>query len=429
MKVFSAVCAAFITSLAVFFAWRHFHSPPSPLKYEDLSSKDPMENLARITGGQVTRLDKKSVAADGGAAMFAGMQAQLKERDYALLWTAEGMPVQQEISFDIWVDPSIQVLAGSVTSLSGMPEVALIGPGGGKASPEVASIGTSGIHFRLPSPKPGKWQVKVASPANCSIQVKAQSTSDLLDIQPRIVRPGGRPGHGGYFPYEGPFVPDAREYVELPLMNHPADAISELTVRLVSRSGQILESADLSRSNSEWAEPLVRVKLPGEPFRILAVAKLKNGEQVWRMFGFLFELNKMPQIEFKATLDGVSPEACAEVTAGTAWRILANPDKNSPSSASLGCVKIKDNGSENIQLAFSIRAPVSADGSRVTTTLYSLDYASLSASDCENAEKAFKQFPDVLTDVWDRKAAWSFRCEQRDGGGYRAVMSVDTSAQ
>ena len=233
---------------------------------------DVYDDVARATGGKVTRMTKDEFK----------KSVESGENRYA--YTKNAVPLFVAVcrapkEYAIPIDPEIMQAVFELKDIAGDIGYSIISPSGETLKPNKGSgdarlpveVLIEGKRVVLvPSPVPGKWKFKVGGTGNCAVSVRGQTRLSILTL--RVVRVGGRPGHEGLFPYDGPLAPGAKETLELSVYGAEKQQVS---VKLIGEDGGGLCKAH----ETERTEDTVYLdfKVPDKPFRILISGKDAKG--------------------------------------------------------------------------------------------------------------------------------------------------------
>lgn len=413
MKInFKIAGLVLIVILVGLWGWEKWSDSRGPLKYQDLTVKDPYEAIARGTGGQVLKFEKDKM--DGVAGMILDSDS---DKDMSVLWVAEGQPAHEASEFKFAVDASITELSILVSTVKELPVVTVLDPSGTEAKLSKTVSSENATKLNILAPASGTWRLQISAHSNLHIKVKARSVLQIVSTG--FVRPGGRPGHEGYFAYKGPLEKGKKEMALLNLIG--VSELKDVHVKAVSLSGRILREADIQSSQSDV---YARLEIPNESFRILLEGKNKVSESFQRMDETIFNLNHKEMIEFKTAREETKDsKICKTLNESTHWSMLSG-DKG-PGSAVVMCVEHREANGSRWESGLSFHVPVNSDRSELKTQLFSADYKKLSKNDCENAQEILGRYPTELTGSSEHKLKWSFRC-QGGPSEFRGIMDVRT---
>lgn len=244
---------------------------------------DVYDDIARATGGKVTRMTKDEFK----KSVESGENRYGYTKNAVPLFMAK-CRAPKEYAFPI--DSEIIQAVFELTDISGDIGYSIISPssetlkpnkGSGDARLPVEVLMEGKRVVLVPSPAPGKWKLKVNGTGSCAVSVRGQTRLSILTL--RVVRAGGRPGHEGLFPYDGPLTPGAKETLELSVYGAEKQKVS---VKLVGEDGRVLCKAH----ETERTEDTVYLdfKVPDRPFRILISGKDAKGFTFQRIGDRLF---------------------------------------------------------------------------------------------------------------------------------------------
>jgi uncharacterized repeat protein (TIGR01451 family) len=228
--------------------------------------------VAEASGGQVFDL---LVSEAGDITNLAELTARSNSVEIASLSTTlTGTPV-------VWSLPADTTLERLTFSVSGDPEATIRRPDGsavlaGDAGVEFVELETGRI-LAVTSPTPGAWNVEVSGNGPVSLEVSGESPLDLDAFQ--FVKPGGRPGHDGWYPITGLPV-EGNHQVAAALVGD----FQTVAFELRRKNGTVLQGFSLAhgfgQSTSEFAG---EITLPAEPFLIYAVGTDAEGMPFQRL--------------------------------------------------------------------------------------------------------------------------------------------------
>ena len=146
------------------------------------------------------------------------------------------------------------------------------------------------------SPAPGDWRAEITGTGMFWLEAKAQS--DIHFIHAEFVRPGGRPGHQGYFRIEGQPLAGAPATLQIALSGKETQSAE---FHFVNERGDRIQKLSLRPSNEtkDWLEFEGPVQLPQVPFRIAAVGLDSSGYKYERFFSGLFHAESVEVIHPK----------------------------------------------------------------------------------------------------------------------------------
>jgi hypothetical protein len=175
------------------------------------------------------------------------------------------------------VDSSISRLAVSVRG-EGSMGVGLLDPEGGVLDLPRTRPGRA--DYRVHDLPIGTWQIDVTSAADEVLDVEVQCESSL-SVRVRTKRPGGRPGHMGWFPLVGRPTFGKQYLLEVEPRQAKESPVAQLTVGLVSPTGDVrwLDTSSTSSRIAGWAA--LATFRPGE--RVVVLGKFASGERFSRM--------------------------------------------------------------------------------------------------------------------------------------------------
>jgi hypothetical protein len=230
--------------------------------------------VAEGSGGQVLMLDPSE-----SSKSMVLLEAQLKGIEETVFRAGGQMSGVREYEFP--VDSTIEVITFSVF-VQCIESIAILLPDRsefkpGQGGPE-DHVFRSGRVFTLERPVPGNWKVRVSGKGFHSVLVFGKT--DLALIEFDFVKPGGRPGHEGYFPTHEIPVPNAQQMVSLEL-----SGTREAQVKLVSSSGKEIRQIQISESipSDDSIQLYGVIEVPAEPFRILVEGTDTRGFR-WQRF-------------------------------------------------------------------------------------------------------------------------------------------------
>ena len=133
-------------------------------------------------------------------------------------------------------------------------------------------VSSTAGYISVVDPQPGEWTLEMCCSGPFTLLVTGESELDLYSFA--FTEPGGRPGHGGYYPIEGHPV-DGAEYVAVASVSGSAEPAQ---FELRDREGQFLDSLALERAPGQSEEGVSGpVTPPGGPFFVYATGLDANG--------------------------------------------------------------------------------------------------------------------------------------------------------
>jgi len=162
-------------------------------------------------------------------------------------------------------------------------------------------------------PEPGIWRAEIAGSGKYWLQAQAQS--DIHIISAEFVRPGGRPGHEGFFRIQGQPLAGSPATLRVSLSAASADTAE---VRLISENGNIIQTPAMRAHNSdrEFLELFGTLDLPSTPFRVAVTGRDLRGRQYQRVFAGLFHAESVevtPMVDFDELAAGSTKQATFKV--------------------------------------------------------------------------------------------------------------------
>jgi hypothetical protein len=400
----------FIALAAGFVFWYKFIRTVGNLENENLIVKNPYEAMARATGGQVLHFDKSNTGPDQTAQMTALALQSLKEKDYAMLWRAEGVSGHTATEFSFDVDSSISELSVFVSGISSRPEFSLLNQSKSEVAPSSILTADQSTTKIFLAPAPGQWRLRILKSDNISVYVRAKSDIDVSSIGP--VQTGGRPGHEGFYPYTGPLSAGSMQKFTAELGPQGQGAVDG-SLEAISVDGRSLAKVDVKGNGSSTL--VGEIKIPKESFRFSVSWKNQQGQTFRRMDEKTFELSQLERVNFKLERNEAENSAVCK----TASYLGTYLDTATNASMMLMCVN--NSGVVSSQIAFSL--PLESDIKLKTFRLVSPDYVKMNLEDCNLAAKSFSSFPKVIEKSDGKKVEFAFSCQQ-DAGGFRGVIGV-----
>ena len=246
--------------------------PSGPPKY------DPAyERVAHGSGGQVIYMNR----ADAGKTA-AIVDAKQNRESIAALYgqTARG-------SLDVPVDSFTSVLYITLSGSQAGSDLKLANPSGMQIDDvhgaQVVRMANT-VVVSVDHPEPGLWRADFVPRGVASIVATAKS--DLFVATFEFVELRGRPGHEGYMKMEG--APPAHQEV------HAEFTCSDNTIRsarveLIGNSTRPLAFEDFHPIGNEVQDEYVgKLRVPGEPFRVVIRGVDVNGAPYQRTYAPLF---------------------------------------------------------------------------------------------------------------------------------------------
>jgi len=235
------------------------------------------ERVAHGSGGQVIYMNR------GDAGKTAAIvDAKQNRENIAALYgqTARG-------SLEVPVDSFTSVLYITLSGSQAGSELKVVNPSGmpleeGHGAQTVRMANT--VVVSVDRPEPGLWRIDFAPRGVASIVATAKS--ELFVATFEFVELRGRPGHEGYMKIEG--APPAHQEV------HAEFTCSDNTIRsarveLIGNDTRALASQDFHPLGSEAMDEYVgKLRVPGEPFRVVIRGVDVNGAPYQRTYAPLF---------------------------------------------------------------------------------------------------------------------------------------------
>lgn len=251
--------------------------------FSALVHADVYDDLAKATGGTSSHQTKEEFLKN----VHSTMAYDLAKNAPPILIAKINLPVEKTSKFTVPVDIKMSGML-LVEIHSADPTAAGIVIRDPRQTPlrPVASTKDSraAIEVELsdrrvilqPEPLLGTWTVELKGPIDGSLIVRSQGARRIQTA--RFVRIGGRPGHQGDFPYDGPLVPGEKEKFEFGVYDAPAKS---LRLSIVGEDGaEIDRIVRLEASSDELA--MAKVTIPRVPFRLLVQGKTKDGSEFQR---------------------------------------------------------------------------------------------------------------------------------------------------
>lgn len=215
---------------------------------------------SEATGGQVFLFDRSEAARSMVLVRYAGKHTDTVFRATGTLSTGS-----REFSFP--VDSTIESLMVSVT-LQCLQSIAVYRPSNTEVHSGEPSVDDnrfrSGQILIVAKPEAGSWRVRITGIGMFFVVAQAKSGISLDGVE--FVAPGGRPGHEGLFPIEGPIHLGERRMLSVRVKAPHG----EPTFRLVSSAGETLEPLAMKTAdeNTDDREFLGTLTLKHAEFRV-----------------------------------------------------------------------------------------------------------------------------------------------------------------
>lgn len=246
---------------------------------------DPsMVQVSEGSGGQVFLLDPSEVASSATLLLARDGHDETLRRV-----VGELEPGLRTI--DVEVDTSVERVLFSV-SLQCLQEIEIVRPSGAAvaaADPGVTwTAFQAGRQIGVDAPEAGLWQVRLAGKGLLFLVVHAR-TSLALD-QVRLVRPGGRPGHEGFFRDEAPLVAGTSRLMEINVSRDILEPSFEMRGSADEHLGSLPSVRQASSDDDQVY--LSEFRVPGVPFRVVVTGRDRVGKTVQRTQSALFQLSQ-----------------------------------------------------------------------------------------------------------------------------------------
>ena len=236
---------------------------------------------AEATGGHVFLFDRSEAAKSMVLVRNSGKHTDTIFRAMGTLSTGS-----REFSFP--VDSTVESLMVSVT-LQCLQSITVLRPSNTEVHAGEPSVDDnrfrSGQILIVAKPEAGPWRVKIAGSAMFFVVAEVKSAISLDSVE--FVAPGGRPGHEGLFPVEGPIHLGERRMLSVRVRAPHGES----TFRLVNSAGETLEpiamkTADESADDREFLGTLT-LKHPS--FRVAVEGRDEGGYPYQRVLPRLIE--------------------------------------------------------------------------------------------------------------------------------------------
>lgn len=222
---------------------------------------------ADATGGQVYFLHPSE---SGRTAPLMLWSMQHEE----LIWRASGELQEGSREFSFPVDPGVASLV--ISAWVQCKQTIVITPPDAAASLEQQEF-QAGRVVHAAQPEAGTWRVQIAGRGLWSVVASAKGGLSLDSA--KFVRYGGRPGHEGWFPLEGPRNVDSDVVLQVKL----SDAVREAHYSLVNAKGEAI--AQLQPADGDG---LIRFRIAQSGFRLAVDGLDLDGHPFRRMTPAVF---------------------------------------------------------------------------------------------------------------------------------------------
>ncbi len=242
-----------------------------------------MVKVSEGSGGQVFLLDPSEVASSATLLLARDGHDETLRRV-----VGELEPGTRTI--EVNVDASVERVLFSV-SLQCLQEVEIVRPSGvpvAASDPGVVwTAFQAGRQVGVPKPESGLWEVRLAGQGLIFLVVHARASLSLDSV--RLVRPGGRPGHEGFFRDDAPLVPGTNRLMEITMSPGILGPTFEMRGSTDERLGQLPVRQPGSDGEQTY---LSEFRVPGVPFRVVVTGRDAAGKIVQRAQAPLFQLSQ-----------------------------------------------------------------------------------------------------------------------------------------
>ncbi len=243
-----------------------------------------MVQVSEGSGGQVFLLDPSEVASSATLLLARDGHDETLRRV-----VGELEPGVRTIDVD--VDTSVERVLFSV-SLQCLQEIEIMRPSGAPvaaADPGVTwTAFQAGRQVGVAAPEAGLWKVRLAGKGLLFLVVHARASLSLDHV--RLVRPGGRPGHEGFFRDDAPLVPGTNRLMEITVSPGILGPTFEMRGSTDERLGQLPPVRQPSSDDEQVY--LSEFRVPGVPFRVVVTGRDAAGKIVQRAQSALFQLSQ-----------------------------------------------------------------------------------------------------------------------------------------
>jgi hypothetical protein len=226
---------------------------------------------ADATGGQVYFLHP-SEAGRTAPLMLWSMQHE------ELIWRASGELQEPSREFSFPVEPGVESLMISAW-LQCKESIVITPPDPADAIEEHSFQAGRVIH--VSRPPAGTWRVQIAGRGLWSLIASAKGGVSLDSA--KFVRLGGRPGHEGWFPLDGPPAIDSEVMLQVKL----SEPVREARYSLVSPKGE-----PIAQLPSADGDGLIRFRITESGFRLVVDGLDRDSHPFRRMTSSVFLTTK-----------------------------------------------------------------------------------------------------------------------------------------
>jgi len=337
-----------------------------PMVFGSCSPLDPAYiKVASDSGGQLFFLQRSEA---GTVTQFAKLVVRPNSVNLASFAdTLAGTPK----TYSVPVNEGITTLTISTSGTTTATVVRSDGSTAKAGDPGTTIINLStGVIFSFANPASGTWNVTVNGSGNVSVIASGQS--DIQFGLFRFVSPGGRPGHGGYYPIDGFPVAGQTATVEAKV-----DGVSTAPqFQLRTQAGTILQSLTLTSVPGTTNEFSGTVTVPNVPFVVSAGGTDSSGTVFQRIVPASIRPQTVQVLApaIQSLLAGQTTTYVLQINnlgLNDTFQVTASDDRGYVASVSPSSVPVATGGTVNISVQLKVPAGVSgvtSDTLTVTAT-------------------------------------------------------------
>ena len=205
---------------------------------------------------------------------------------------ATGLAGRADASYDVPVDSAMSqitfILSGDATMNIVRPDGDTVGASDAGAT---IVLFTSGSFTTVVNPSIGKWRVSVAATGKFALSVSGVSKTQFTSFD--LVKIGGRPGHEGYFPIDGPPISGQVNGV----LAYLDGGFDTAKFELRTQEGAFLKDIDIKPGTGNFGAPPVNsffgtLTLPAGSALVYVSGMDKKGTQYQRVYPLVVAATK-----------------------------------------------------------------------------------------------------------------------------------------